>query len=436
MKYNNTRAYADAQDRADPLYKFREEFLIPKRAGKEIIYLCGNSLGLQPRSARKYILEQLDNWENLAVEGWFEGDTPWMYYHKELQQLMAPIVGAKLEEVVPMNSLTLNLHLMMVSFYKPDGKRSKILMEAGAFPSDQYAVESQLRFHGLDPDAHIIEIKPCEGEVTLRTEDIIEKIKEHADELALILFGGINYYTGQFFDLDAITKAGHNAGCFVGFDLAHAAGNVPLQLHDWNVDFACWCTYKYMNSSPGGISGVFIHEKHFDSGLNRFAGWWGYDEKTRFKMGKGFVPQQGAEGWQLSCSPVLLMAAHQASLLIFREAGGINALRTKSMQLTAYLEFIINELNDHIGYKQFSIITPTRPEERGCQLSLIARNKGKLIFDRLTEKRIIGDWREPDVIRVSPVPLYNTYTDVFEFGKQLKLICEELLTNTEHEMYF
>ena len=423
MLFENTREFALALDESDPLKIFRNKFLIPKHQGKEVIYLCGNSLGLQPKSVKTLLDEQLLNWENLAVEGWFEGETPWMFYHKEMQQLMAPIVGSKPEEVIPMNTLSVNLHLMMVSFYKPEGKRTKILMEAGAFPSDQYVVESQLRFHGLIPEENIIEVYPRKGEDTLRTADIISIIEKHADELALVLFGGINYYTGQFFDLEAITKAGHLIGAYVGFDLAHAAGNVPLKLHDWNVDFACWCTYKYLNSSPGGISGVFIHENHFnDAGLNRFAGWWGYQESSRFKMEKGFVPQNGAEGWQLSCSPVLLLAAHKASLIMFKEAGGMEVIRNKSIVLTSYLEFIIRELNNFVGDEQFRIITPGDTKYRGTQLSLIAKKDGKKIFDALVKTRIIGDWREPNVIRLSPVPLYNSFCDVFELGYQLKKI--------------
>lgn len=420
MQFQNNREFALALDDSDDLKRFRQEFLIPKLDGKEVIYLCGNSLGLQPRSVKKYLDEQLLNWENLAVEGWFEGETPWLFYHKELQRLMAPLVGAMPSEVIPMNTLSVNLHLMMVSFYRPEGKRNKILMEGGAFPSDQYAVESQVRFHGFDPKEAIIEIFPRQGEETLHTEDILAAIEEHGEEISLVLFGGINYYTGQLFDLEAIVKAGHAAGAFVGFDLAHAAGNVPLKLHDWNADFACWCTYKYMNSSPGGISGVFIHEKHFNNeSLHRFAGWWGYDEDSRFKMAKGFIPQKGAEGWQLSCSPVLLMAAHKASLLIFKEAGGIELLRKKSISLTAYLEFIIHEVNTAIGEEQFRIISPKEPQSRGCQLSIVAKKDGKAIFDELVKRRIVGDWREPNVIRLSPVPLYNSYSDVFELGQQL-----------------
>jgi kynureninase len=296
-------------------------------------------------------------------------------------------------------------------------------MEAGAFPSDQYAVESQVRFHGYNPETSIIEIAPRAGEETLRTADIVDAIRLNGNELALVLFGGINYFSGQFFDLEAIVRAGHEAGAYVGFDLAHAAGNVPLKLHDWNADFACWCSYKYMNSSPGGISGVFVHERHFENEkLQRFGGWWGYNEKTRFKMEKGFVPQAGAEGWQLSTSPILLMAAHKASLLIFKEAGGIEAIRQKSMLLTAYLEFIITGINDWLGFEQFRIITPKEPGQRGSQLSLIAKTNGKRIFDELVKRRIIGDWREPDVIRLSPVPLYNSFTDIFKLGKQLEEI--------------
>ncbi|MFM6976431.1 MAG: kynureninase [Sphingobacteriaceae bacterium] len=427
MQFENTLDFARDLDVKDPLKTFRSRFLIPKHEREEIIYLCGNSLGLQPKDAKTLLNEQLDNWENLAVEGWFEGNTPWMTYHKELQQLLAPIVGALPAEVIPMNNLTVNLHLMMVSFYRPKGKRNKILMERGAFPSDQYAVESHLRFHGIDPEEAIIEVSPRVGEETLNTQDIVEAISQHADELALVLFGGINYYTGQFFDLGAITQAGHAVGAKVGFDLAHAAGNVPLKLHDWEVDFACWCSYKYMNSSPGGISGVFIHEKYFnDPELNRFAGWWGYEEASRFKMTKGFVPEKGAEGWQLSCSPVMLMAIHKASLLLIKEAGGIPALRKKSEQLTAYLEYWIQKVNNELGFEQFKIITPTDPASRGCQLSLIAKQNGKQIFDELVKSRIVGDWREPDVIRISPVPLYNSFQDVFRFGTELAKICKTL----------
>ncbi|MBC7744013.1 MAG: kynureninase [Flavobacterium sp.] len=427
MQFKNNREFTRDLDQSDPLNKFRSQFLIPKHDGKEVIYLCGNSLGLQPKSVKTFLDQQLHNWENLAVEGWFEGETPWLYYHKEMQELMAPMVGALPAEVIPMNSLSVNLHLMMVSFYQPKGKRVKILMEASAFPSDQYIVESQLRFRGYDPATDIIEVHPQKGEHTLQTADIVSVINQHADEIALILFGGINFLSGQFFDLEAITIAGHAAGAIVGFDLAHAAGNVPLQLHNWNADFACWCTYKYLNSSPGGISGVFIHENHFsDPNLKRFAGWWGFQESSRFKMTKGFVPQNGAEGWQLSCSPILLMATHKASLVMFKEAGGMDAVREKSILLTSFLEFMIIEINEAYGEELFKIITPSNFNNRGAQLSLIAKKNGKETFDALVKRRIIGDWREPNAIRLSPAPLYNTFEEIFELGIQLKGIIKQL----------
>ncbi|WP_240916366.1 kynureninase [Pedobacter sp. HDW13] len=359
MIFENSLAFAQSTDQQDPLNHLRDEFFFPQQNGKPFIYLCGNSLGLQPKTAKKYIDQQLVNWQNLAVEGWFEGDTPWMFFHKALKELMAPIVGASSQEVSPMNTLTVNLHLLMVSFYKPKGKRFKIIMEAGAFPSDQYAIESQVRFHGYDPKDAIIEVSPRAGEYTLRTADILAEIAKHGDEIALVMFGGINYFTGQWYNMPAITKAGHEAGAVVGFDLAHAAGNVPLQLHDWDVDFACWCSYKYQNSGPGGISGIFVHEKHFtDTSLDRFAGWWGYQEQERFKMTKGFVPEVGADGWQVSCTQVIPMALYYASLQIFEKAGFIQPLREKSKQLTAYLSYIIKEINGLLGEEQYQIITP------------------------------------------------------------------------------
>ncbi len=429
MKFENTLTFAKVQDEKDPLKACRAEFLIPQKNGHEITYLCGNSLGLQPKNTQKFIQEELNNWQNLGVEAWFEGDSPWLHSQKEIRELLAPIIGAQPSEVCAMNSLSVNLHLMMVSFYKPmpDQKKFKILMEAGAFPSDQYAVESQVRFHGLNPGEAIIEAHPRKGEYLLRTEDILALIQKHGDELSLVLFGGINYYTGQLFDMQKIAHAAHAVGAYAGFDLAHAAGNVPLQLHNWDVDFACWCSYKYMNSSPGGISGIFIHERHFNSKLNRFAGWWGYTEDERFKMEKGFKPSRGAEGWQLSCSPVLLLAAHKASLKLFEQVGGIEVLHAKSKLLTGYAEFLINETNRYLGFEQFRIISPTDVNERGCQLSLIAAGKGKQIFDELVKRHIIGDWREPDVIRVSPVPFYNTFEEVYSLGKNLVEICKALL---------
>jgi kynureninase len=427
MNFENTLVYAQSMDAQDPLQHFRNDFLFPQQNGKPFIYLCGNSLGLQPRSARDVLGKQLDNWENLAVEGWFEGESPWMFYHKELKKLMAPIVGALPAEVCPMNTLTVNLHLLLVSFYKPDQQRFKIIMEAGAFPSDQYAIESQVRFHGYNPADAIIEVAPRAGEYTLRTEDIIAHIKANGDEIALVLFGGINYFTGQWFDMEAITQAGHAAGAIVGFDLAHAAGNVPVKLHEWDIDFACWCSYKYQNGGPGGISGIFVHEKHFaDDTLNRFAGWWGYQEETRFKMAKGFIPEQGADGWQISCSQVMPMALYHASLLLFESAGFMEPIRYKSIGLTNYLFYIIDQVNTAIGYEQFKIITPSENKDRGAQVSIVASGDAKGIFKKLVEHNVLGDWREPNVIRLSPVPLYNSYEDVFRTGELLLKISKEI----------
>jgi kynureninase len=420
MIYQDTLPFALQLDEQDALKSFRDEFLIPKHNGHTAIYLCGNSLGLQPRSAKRYIQDQLNAWEDNAVEAWFMGDEPWLKYHKALLGPLSNILGAKQTEITVMNSLTVNLHLLMVSFYKPTAARYKILMEAGAFPSDQYAMESQVRFHGFDPKEAIIEVVPRTGETTLRTEDILKQIALNADELALVMFSGINYYTGQFFDLEAITKAGHAAGATVGFDLAHAAGNVPLKLHDWSADFACWCSYKYMNSGPGGISGIFVHEKHFaDHSLNRFAGWWGYRKDKQFLMAPGFMPENGAEGWNVSTSPIILMALHRASLNLFEKAGGLSVLRVKSEMLTGYLEYLIGEVNKKYGEDVYQIITPIDKTQRGCQLSVVCKRHAKAIFNYLADNGVIGDWREPDVIRLSPVPLYNTYTDVYNAAECL-----------------
>lgn len=428
MIFENNLAFARHMDQQDPLAEMRNEFLFPQQNGKPFIYLCGNSLGLQPKTAKQYITQQLDNWQNLAVEGWFEGDTPWMFYHKALKELMAPIVGASPLEVCPMNTLTVNLHLLMVSFYKPVAGKFKIIMEAGAFPSDQYAIESQVRFHGYEPKDAIIEVAPRTGEYTLRTEDILDAIEKHGNEIALVLFGGVNYFTGQWYDMPAITKAGHAKAAVVGFDLAHAAGNVPLQLHDWDVDFACWCSYKYQNSGPGGISGIFVHEKHFqDFSLNRFAGWWGYQEQQRFKMAKGFVPEAGADGWQVSCTQVIPMSLYYASLQLFKQAGFIGPLREKSEKLTAYLFYAISEVNKSLGEEQFKIITPDTPTDRGAQVSIVAKHKPKEVFNALMANNILGDWREPNVIRLSPVPLYNSFEDVFIAAEQLLKISKELI---------
>ncbi len=420
MDYQNTENFANHLDKIDPLRDFRNYFLIPQKNSQETIYFCGNSLGLQPKSAKTYIDKELEKWENLAVEGHFKGENPWLYYHKLLTKPSAKLVGAMPSEVVVMNNLTVNLHLMLVSFYQPTSKKFKILMEGGAFPSDQYAIESQVKFHGFSPEESIIEVHPRANEHTLRTEDILQKIEEHKDQLALILFGGINYYTGQFFDLEQITKKSHEIGAFAGFDLAHVAGNIPLQLHDWNVDFAVWCSYKYLNSGAGGTSGVFVHEKHGrNNELPRFAGWWGHDEKRRFLMEKGFVPMEGAEGWQLSNAQIIPMAIHRASLEIFEKAGFSN-LRQKSLKITGFLEFLIQEFNNEQKRIQIEIITPKNSSERGCQLSLIVPKEGKKLFDFLTENGVIGDWREPDVIRIAPVPLYNSFMDIFKFYQLLQ----------------
>lgn len=427
MTFENNLAFAQSLDQQDTLGEMRNEYLFPQQNGKPFIYLCGNSLGLQPKVAKQVLGKQLDNWQNLAVEGWFEGNEPWMFYHKELKRLMAPIVGASEAEVCPMNTLTVNLHLLMVSFYRPTKERFKIIMEAGAFPSDQYAIESQVRFHGFDPKEAIIEVAPKEGEYTLKTEDIIAEIEANANEIALVLFGGINYFTGQLFNMEAITKAGHQAGAKVGFDLAHAAGNVPLQLHAWNVDFACWCSYKYQNAGPGGISGIFVHEKHFnDQSLHRFAGWWGYQENNRFLMEKGFVPEAGADGWQVSCTQVMPMALYHASLQLFEKVGFMEPLREKSKKLTAYLIYIIEKVNTALGFEQFKIITPKNPDERGAQVSIIAKNDGKKIFDHLVKNNVLGDWREPNVIRLSAVPMYNSFEDIFRTGELLLTVSKSL----------
>ncbi len=420
MNYQNNLDFALQLDEQDSLKEFRAKFLIPQHNGHDAIYLCGNSLGLQPASANQYLSAQLTAWQQHGVEGWFDADEPWIDYQTLLTDSLAGIVGAKKEEVTVMNSLTVNLHLLMVSFYKPNSNRYKILMEAGAFPSDQYAIESQVKFHGYDSKDAIIEVAPRYGEELLRTEDILKAINDNANELALVLFSGINYYTGQFFDIEAITKAAHEVGAMAGFDLAHAAGNVPLKLHDWDADFACWCSYKYMNSGPGGISGIFVNERHFaDNTLDRFAGWWGYRQDKRFLMAPGFDAAAGADGWQVSTPPIMLMALHKASLDIFEQAGGLAPLRAKSELMTGYFEYLIQEINIEAGRELFSIITPKNSDERGCQLSVVCRHNAKQIFNYLTQNGVIGDWREPNVIRLSPVPLYNSFKDVFEAARVL-----------------
>ena len=408
--------YAQNLDQVDILYSFRERFLFPQHEGRNACYLCGNSLGLQTKSVGYLMNLELDDWARYGVEGHFKARNPWFSYHHLFTERLAKIVGAKKNEVVAMNTLTVNLHLLMTSFYRPEGKRYKILMEAGAFPSDQYAVESQVRMHGYDPEDAIIEIAPKEGAYIIEEEDILKVISETDGELALVMIGGVNYYTGQFFDLKKISEAAHRVGAYVGFDLAHAVGNIPLQLHDWNVDFACWCSYKYLNSGPGGVGGAYIHEHHATNPkVFRLAGWWGNDEKTRFKMEKGFVPKKSAESWQMSNAPVFNMVAHHAALYIFDKAG-MTALREKSEKLTAYLEFLLNQITN----LPFVIITPDHPQRRGCQLSLLFQERGKEVFDKLTEQGVIADWREPNVIRIAPVPLYNTFEDAYRFYEILR----------------
>lgn len=411
MDYQFSRGFAQQMDKEDPLRSYRDQFYFPQQEGRDCLYFCGNSLGLQPKGVKQALNEELEHWKVYGVEGHFRGELPWMYYHKFLEEQSAAVVGALREEVVVMNTLTTNLHLMMVSFYQPTSDRYKIVMEAGAFPSDQYAVESQVRFHGFKPEEAIVEIAPREGEHYLRTEDIISRIEAEGSELALVMFAGVNYYSGQFFDLEAITRAGRRVGAFVGFDLAHAAGNLPLQLHDWGPDFAVWCSYKYLNSGPGGPSGAFVHERHsHNPDLPRFAGWWGHDEEHRFLMKKGFVPMRGAAGWQLSNAQVFSFAAHKVSLDLFYEVG-MERLREKSLRLTGFFEYCIHELNNR-GH-HFRIITPEDPQARGAQLSILTGNHGKELFDYLTQKGVIVDWREPNVIRIAPAPFYNSFEDVW-----------------------
>ncbi|WP_420572245.1 kynureninase [Kordia sp.] len=415
--FQNTLAYAQEQDAKDLLKSYRTKFHIPKDAdGNEWLYFCGNSLGLQPKVTENYIQQELKDWANLGVEGHFDAKNPWMPYHEFLTENMAKIVGAKPIEVVIMNTLTTNLHLLMVSFYQPTKTKYKIVIESDAFPSDRYAVESQLKFHGFDPKEGLLEWKPREGEELLRMEDLETMLEAEGDEIALLMIGGVNYYTGQYLDIKKIAALGHAKGAMVGIDLAHGAGNIQPNLHDSNVDFAAWCTYKYLNAGPGSLAGLFVHEKHaHNKELNRFAGWWGHDKETRFNMRYDFNPIPGAESWQLSNPPILSMAAIKASLDMFNEVG-MDALREKSENLTAYFEYLINE----IATDRIKIITPSNPEERGCQLSIQVKNADKSLHQKLIDKHIISDWREPDVIRCAPVPLYNTYEDVYKMVDELK----------------
>lgn len=407
MKYENSRPFAVAQDQLDPLRSYRDKFHYPKNDhDEEVLYFCGNSLGLQPKTVEAFIGQELDLWKNKGVIGQQER---WISFHEKLEPQSAKLVGALSEEVVVMNALTVNIHLLLISFYQPKGNRHKILIEKGAFPSDQYAVESQLLLHGYDPEESLIEVAPRDGEKVLRTQDIISEIERHGDTVATIYLGGVNYLTGQVLDIEAITIAGKEHGAMVGFNLAHSAGNLPLKLHDWNVDFAAWCTYKYLCGGPGAPSGIFIHKRHHSWSGPRLVGWWGHDKKTRFKMQPNFDPIQGAEGWQISNAPIMGMAPLIASMEIFDEIGMLK-IREKSKKLTGYLEFLINDIDLDI-----SIITP---KNKGCQLSLVVNN-GEQLFKYLSNNNVVCDWREPDVIRIAPHPLYNRYSEVFEFVKLL-----------------
>jgi kynureninase len=415
-----TIEYAKKLDKQDTIAHMRDEFHIPKQDnGEDEIYLCGNSLGLQPKKTAEYLNYELSQWQKLGVKGHFSGDFPWMPYHEFLADETAKLVGAKPSEVVSMNSLTANLHFMMVSFYQPKGNRNKILIEEHAFPSDHYAVESQIKFHGLNPDESMLLAKPRNGEDTIRTEDIMSIIESQGEDIALVMLPGVQYYTGEVFDMQAITQAAHAKGCKVGFDLAHAAGNISMQLNLWGVDFAAWCSYKYLNSGPGSVAGCFVHEKHHSNkDLPRFAGWWGHDKETRFEMENTFIPMQSTEAWQLSNPPILSLAAIRASLDTVKQAGGIKVLRNKSIQLTAYMrDCLEQELNDKID-----IITPKSSKYSGAQLSIIVKGDvdGKSVFDSIEKKGVTCDFRHPNVIRVAPVPLYNSYKDAYEFVKLLK----------------
>lgn len=419
MQFENSKEFAQKLDQQDSLKSYREQFLFPKVDGKEVIYFTGNSLGLQPKNTKKYVDEVMNDWAELAVEGHFYADKPWWDYHERMAKPLSKIVGAKSSEITVMNTLTVNLHLLMVSFYRPQGKRYKIICEEKAFPSDQYMLQSQVRFHGYDPDDAIVEIKKRKGEHNFRLEDILSTIKSVGDECALILIGGVNYYTGQVFDMKTITKVGHDVGAFVGWDLAHGAGNIELKLHDWNVDFASWCSYKYMNSGPGNASGCFVHERfHNKKDIPRFEGWWGTKRESRFLMKPEFEPMPNADAWQLSNAPILSLAPYLASLELFDEVG-MDALIKKRNLIVAYLEFVLKSIDAEVE-STFEIITPSSQEERGTQLSVFLHGEGRKLFDYLMKNGVITDWREPNVIRLAPAPFYCSYQDMYEFGQILK----------------
>ena len=429
MNFHNTREFAQSLDAQDELKNYRNEFIFPKVNGKQVIYFTGNSLGLQPKRTKQYVDEIMTDWANLAVEGHFYADKPWWDYHERFAAPLSEIVGAKPTEVTVMNTLTVNLHLLMVSFYRPTQKKFKIICEEKAFPSDQYMFQSQIDFHsksvGFNPSEALVEIKRREGEHNIRIEDILATIEEVGEELALVLIGGVNYYTGQVFDMKTITEAGHKQGAYVGWDLAHAAGNIELHLNEWKVDFAAWCSYKYMNSGPGNASGCFVHEMHHnDADLPRFAGWWGHNKERRFKMEPKFDPVRGAEGWQISNLPILSLAPYLASVDMFAEVG-MTKLITKRNLITAYLEFILKEIDNELEGADFEIITPSNQEERGCQLSVYLHGQGRELFERLMKNGVITDWREPNVIRLAPAPFYCSFEDMYEFGQILKKLILE-----------
>jgi kynureninase len=420
MIFKNSREFAQSLDANDELRTYRDEFHFPKVNGKQVIYFTGNSLGLQPKRTKLYVDEVMSDWANMAVEGHFYSDKPWWDYQERFAVPLSEVVGAKPSEVGVMNTLTVNLHLLMVSFYNPTPKKYKIICEEKAFPSDQYMFQSQVKFHGFDPKDAIVEIKRREGEANIRLEDVLAKIEEVGSELALVLIGGVNYYTGQVFDMKTITAAGQKQGAYVGWDLAHAAGNIKLDLHDWNVDFAAWCSYKYMNSGPGNASGFFVHEKHHnDKELKRFAGWYGHNKERRFKMEPDFDPVNGADGWQISNLPILSLAPYLASVEMFAEVG-MDKLITKRNLITAYLEFVLHEIDNELDGAEFEILTPSNQDERGCQLSVYLHGQGRELFERLMKNGVITDWREPNVIRLAPAPFYCSFEDMYEFGQVLK----------------
>lgn len=424
MIFENTREFAQSLDAQDVLSKYRDEFIFPKVNGKQVIYFTGNSLGLQPKRTKSYVDEVMNDWANLAVEGHFYADKPWWDYHERFAAPLSNVVGAKPTEVTVMNTLTVNLHLLMVSFYRPSAKKYKIICEEKAFPSDQYMFQTQVDFHsktvGFDPKEALVEIKRREGEHNIRLEDVLAKIEEVGEELALVLIGGVNYYTGQVFDMKTITEAGHKQGAYVGWDLAHAAGNIKLELNEWKVDFAAWCSYKYMNSGPGNASGCFVHEMHHnDADLPRFAGWWGHNKERRFKMEPKFDPVRGADGWQISNLPILSLAPYLASVEMFAEVG-MDKLIAKRDLITSYLEFILHDIDEAIDGTKFEVITPSNPEERACQLSVYLHGQGRELFDYLMQNGVITDWREPNVIRLAPAPFYCSFEDMYEFGQILK----------------